>query len=145
MFFCTCKNVAVLNLVGSKVKVTGHYLHVNCCTTAILAAVMQTAQKCIGSQEEKVLRGKLLVLSPMCNWRFFFSNRHVYFQNSLRKVLTNYYKHNCATLARRVYIFRGKFVKYAGFMRSGLVWLWALKSFSFRLRGEIACYEWCAS
>ena len=56
-FFAPTNIIAILNSVGLKVQVTGHYLHVNCSTTAILAAVVQTAQKCIGSHEEKVLRG----------------------------------------------------------------------------------------
>ncbi len=55
--FAPINIVAVPNSVGSIVQVTGHYLHVNCCVAAILAAVMQTAQKCIGSHGENILKG----------------------------------------------------------------------------------------
>ena len=85
-----------------------------CCAAAILAAVAQTAQKCIGSHGENILKGYLLVLSPTYNRRFFFSIRIVYLRNSLRKVVDNYYNENCAGMARRVENFRGEFVKKRG-------------------------------
>ena len=55
--FAPVNIVAVLNSVGSVVQITAHYLHVNWCATAILAAVAQTAQKCIGSHGENILKG----------------------------------------------------------------------------------------
>ena len=60
----------------------------------------------------KLLRRALgLMEIRCCKANCFFSNRHIYFQNSLCKVLYNYYKHNCSGLACRVRFSRGNLWK----------------------------------